>query len=227
MKNAHERLGTVAFVKQTAKHSFNVSTHCDRYASASKGTFDLLSFFGNDAEVASVHAAVFKGERLTVTFPEAKAQYFSFEKDPSCYRSAIQMPGMKTKLRHLVIVSPKLKLNGTAGVVYALNDEPQIVWNTLVHSFGLPASPEWADWIYVQLTREKKISPLDCHGLSMVAIQATRDDMLRLIKRGVRIGCLPFPETNQLNRFIRIPMRVVLERHISAVASSELAAVSA
>jgi hypothetical protein len=227
MKNSHERLGKVGFVKQTQKYSYNVSTHCERYASGSDGTLDLLSFFGNDAEVASIHAAIFKEERLSIKFPGEKEQYFAFEKDPSCYRSAIQMPGMKTKLRHLVVVSQRIVLNGTAGVVFALANEPHIIWNTLVHSLGLPASPEWATWIYEHLQNDKLITPLASHGLDMVAIKATRDDMLRLIKRGVRLGYLPFPDTNHSTRFPRIPMRDALEGHFSAVVSPELAAVSA
>jgi hypothetical protein len=227
MKNSHERLGRVTFQKKSAISAFNVSTYCDRYASTGEGTLDLLSFFGNDAEVASIHAAVFKSERICVKFPDEKEHYFNFEKDPSCYRSAIQMPGMKTKLRHLVVVSQKITLNGTTGTVYALSNEPHIVWNTLVHSLGLPATPAWAEWIYQRLDHDEKITPLDCHGLSMVAIETTRDDMLRLIKRGVRLGTLPFPEKDQPTRFCRIPMRDALIGHIPTVASPELAAVTA
>jgi hypothetical protein len=156
-----------------------------------------------------------------------KDRYFSFEKDPTCRRSPISLQGMKTKVRHLVVTSQKIELNGTTGVVYALANEPHIIWNTLVHRLGLPASPEWAEWIYARLTKYEKISVMDSHGLSMVAIEATRDDMLRLIKRGVRLGCLPFPETNQLDRFPRIPMCDALEGRISTVASPELAAISA
>lgn len=227
MKNAHERLGRVAFTKQTAKHSFNVSTFCDRYASASDGMLDLLSFFGNDAEVASVHAAVFKGERLSVKFPGEKERYFNFDKDPSCYRSALQMPGMRTKLRHLVVISQRIALNGTTGVVYALANDPQIMWNTLVHTLGLPASPAWADWIYDRLDHDEKISLIDSRGISMIGVEATRDYMLKLIKRGVRLGRLPFPEKDQPNRFCRIPMRDALMGHMSMDASLELAAVAA
>ncbi len=225
MKNSHERLGRVTFTKHTQKYSYNVSTHCDRYASGSEGTLDLLSFFGNDAEVASIHAAVFKGERLAIKFPGEKEQYFAFEKDPSSYRSAIQLPAMKTKLRHLVVVSQKVVMNGTAGVVYALANDPHIVLNTLAHTLGLPALPAWAEWVYEWLVNDERITPVAGHGFNMVAIKTTREDMLRLIKRGVRIGRLTFPDTNHAPRFSRIPMRDAIEGRRS-VASPELAGIN-
>lgn len=224
MKNAHERLGQVSFTKHTQTSSTNVSCHCDRYASTADGELDILSFFGNDAEVAAIHAAVFKSDRLGIRFPQEKEHFFTFEKDPVCYRSAIQMPGMKTKLRHLVAISQKIIQNGTLGAVYCLANEPHMVWNTLVHSLGLPASPEWAEWIYDHLMADEKITPLVSHGLSMIAVETTREEMLRLIKHGVEGWHLPFPETNCLNNFPRVPMRDAIKGLTSISVTPELAA---
>ena len=75
MKNAHERLGTVTFSKHTQNSSTNVSTHCDRYAINSDGYLQVLSIFGNDAEVAAVHGAIMKANSLRIRFPEAKDRY--------------------------------------------------------------------------------------------------------------------------------------------------------
>lgn len=226
MKNAHERLGTVTFSKHTQNSSTNVSTHCDRYAINSDGYLQILSIFGNDAEVAAVHGAIMKANSLRMRFPEAKNRYASFEKDAVCYRSAIQLPNKKTKLRHIVAVSQNIIQNGSLGTVFCLSSRSDIVWNTLVHTLGLPAMPQWDQWIYQRLVNDEKITPLEGRGISMITIETTRDEMLRLIRLGVTSDDLPFPSTNKPLRFPRIPMREALEECESAFDSAALDAVS-
>jgi hypothetical protein len=165
----------------------------------------VLSLFGNDAEVAAFHGAIVKGEYLRILFPEEEDLHVSFAKDAVCYRSAIQLPGMNTKVRHIVAMSANVIQNGMLGSVYCLSDKPGTVWNTLVHSLGLPAVPEWAGWIHNTLMRKERISPMKGKGLSsMVAINVTRDDMLRLIKLGVETNALLFPATNASVRFPKL-----------------------
>ena len=86
--------------------------------------------------------------------------------------------------------------------------------------------PQWDQWIYQRLVNDEKITPLEGRGISMITIETTRDEMLRLIRLGVTSGDLPFPSTNKPLRFPRIPMREALEECESPFDSAALDAVS-
>ena len=151
MKNAHLRLGSLLFKKYSEKlnASTNVTTWCDRYV-CDDNQLHIVSFFGGDTEMAAFSAAIQDGRQLGAGFAGHSTFYRSLGANAKCYKSQIQVPARKRKLVHIVAISETLLLNGT----------PQAIWDTLVYIFGLPAAPDWAEWIYDRLDDSGMIEPL-------------------------------------------------------------------
>jgi hypothetical protein len=159
----------------------------------------LLSYFGNDAEVAAVTAAIQENHRFELQFPDGSKQRIGFGTDPACYKGNLSLPAFKKSLRHVVAVSSWLQGNGSAGRTFVLNDEPQsqdLVWATVVSLLGVPADPRWGAHILEEIRAEKKFLPLAGIGCAPAVIQATREEMLERIGRARSEGRIAFPEAN-------------------------------
>lgn len=101
MLNAHLRLGRLEYSRSTEKTSTHISLHVDRYVGEGRQA-QLLSLFGNDAEVGAITAAIHENHTFNMIFPDGKSQVASFGKDVSCYRGSLSLPGRKQPFRHLI-----------------------------------------------------------------------------------------------------------------------------
>jgi hypothetical protein len=77
-----------------------------------------------------------------------------------------------------------------------LQPEPMEVWTALVHRFGLPGLPEWADAMMQVLRENGRITSVDSIGCSAAVILATSDELLTWMGDAVRRGELSFPVSN-------------------------------
>jgi hypothetical protein len=198
MQNAHLRLGRLEYQRNSGKTNTHIAVHVSHYV-GEKEQAHLLSYFGNDAEVAAITAAIQENHRFELWFPDGSKQRIGFGVEVSCYKGNLSLPALNKSLRHIVAVSSSLHGNGSAGRTFVINDEPQtqdLVWATLVSLLGLPADPRWGTYLLEELRQEKKIAPLAGIGCSPVVIQATREEMLERIGRSRAAGNIPFPEKN-------------------------------
>lgn len=198
MQNAHLRLGRLEYQRSTGKTNTHIFVPVSHYV-GEKEQAHLLSYFGNDAEVAAVTAAIQENHRFDLQFPDGSKQRVGFGADPACYKGNLSLPAMKKILRHVVVASSWLHGNGSAGRTYVLNDEPHTqehTWATLVSLLGLPADPRWGGLLLEELRKEKKLVPLEGIGCSPAVVHATRDEMLDRIGRARAADRIPFPEAN-------------------------------
>lgn len=198
MQNAHLRLARLDYQRNTSKTATSTSVHVSHYMGEGEQAH-LLSFFGNDAEVAAVSAAIQENHRFQLVYPDGTTQRIGFGSDPACYKGALGVPGEKRSLRHVIAVSSVLHANGSAGRSFILNDEPHthpLVWATLATLLGLPVVPAWGTHMLEALRREKKIIPISGVACAPAVVQITRTEMLEWIGRECAAGHLSFPETN-------------------------------
>ena len=198
MQNSHLRLGQLEYQRSSVKTNTHTSVHVSHYI-GEKEQAHLLSYFGNDAEVAAVTSAILENHRFDLRFPDGSKQRIGFGADVSCYKGNLSLPQHKKCLRHVVAVSSWLHANGSAGRTFILNDEPHtqdLVWATLVSLLGLPADPRWGTHILEELRRENKLAPLAGIGCAPAVIEATRGEMLDRIGRACSAGDVPFPKEN-------------------------------
>ena len=96
----------------------------------------------------------------------------------------------------MVALSEELRGLKSLSRTFALRPEPIQVWTALVHRFGLPGLPEWANAMTHLLVAKGRITPVDSIGCSAVVISATCDELLEWMGSGVGGGELSFPESN-------------------------------
>lgn len=98
---------------------------------------------------------------------------------------------------------------------YVLRSEPHEVWAALVHRFGLPGLPKWAEVMMQVLRKEKRILSVDSIGCSAVVITATSEEVLGWMEVAVGRGELSFPDSNGSarwsNRIVAEALRPKLE----------------
>lgn len=81
MQNAHLRLARLDYQRSTSKTATSTSVHVSHYMGEGEQAH-LLSFFGNDAEVAAVSAAIQENHRFQLVYPDGTTQRIGFGSDP-------------------------------------------------------------------------------------------------------------------------------------------------
>lgn len=196
MQNAHLRLGRLEYQRSSVKTQTHIFVHVSQYVGEDEQAH-LLSYFGNDAEVAAVTAAIQENHRFDLIFPGGKKQRIGFGSDATCYKGNLNLPKQKKSLRHIVAVSSWLHANGGAGRTFLLNEDAlELAWATLVSLQGLPADPRWGANILETLRQEKKLVSLAGIGCTPAVVHATRQELLERIGQACSTQVLPFPEKN-------------------------------
>lgn len=77
-----------------------------------------------------------------------------------------------------------------------LRPEPNEVWTALVHRYGLPGLPEWAEYMMRVLRKNDRVKTVDSIGCSAAVVLATAEELLEWMGSGVAREELPFPESN-------------------------------
>jgi hypothetical protein len=186
-------MGQLEYKQATRSIATNLRVRLDRYM-GEKEQAHLLSVFGADTEIGAIAAAIAENARFTVLLPDGSSQAVCLGEHASCYRGALPLAGRKQPVRHLVAVSQDIQSNGAAGKIYLLNFYRDLAWNTLVSVLGLPAMPEWGEWILSLLKQKKRIVEIDGIGCVPVRINVTGTQLLEWLGKGVRNSSLPFPE---------------------------------
>jgi hypothetical protein len=198
MQNAHLRLGRLQYTRNTEKTNTQISVHVDHYIGNGEQAH-LLSFFGGDAEVGAIRAAIYEKHTFTLTFPNGAIKHIGLGPDAACYNGSLSLQGAKRMLRHLVAVSASLSANGTAGQTFIINLEQttkDLTWATVVNLLGLPADPRWGNVVLGEMRKDKLIRRLDGIGCNPAVVIGTREDFMKQIGEARSMGLLPFPEKN-------------------------------
>jgi hypothetical protein len=194
MENAYKRIGIIEFSLDRKETSTRVRAYFDRFAMDNDGQAHMVSIFGNDSEISAFAAAVLSDIPLIARTPDGEYHTLRFGEKAATYKGHIQIPGRQRPLRHLLAFSRAILQNGTEGKVYMLNQEPGLVWATIVSYLGLPAIPEWANAAIQWLKKNGKVIDMKGYQCEPFAVATTREEMLEWIGNGVMTKMLPFPE---------------------------------
>jgi hypothetical protein len=179
----------------------------------------LLSVFGNDSDVGAVTAAVYEQARFRLTFPGGETQDLSLGEGAICYRGSLSIQGRKLAVRHMIALSEDLRGMKSLSRTFVLRPEPTEVWAVLVHRFGLPGLPEWAEGAVRYLKEMGRIRPVDSVGCQAAVISATSEELLEWMGEGAARGELSLPETNGTIRWPSTSLPEVLRPTMEALAT--------
>lgn len=195
MENAHLRMGLLEYERYTEKIATRIRVRVSHYI-GEEDEAHLLSVFGNDSDVGAITAAVYEQARFRLTFPDGEMQEMSLGEGAMCCRGSISIPGRKQSVRHMIALSEELRGLKSLSRTFVLRPEPNEVWAALVHRFGLPGLPDWADEIVRVLKEKDRITPVDGIGCSAAVISATSEELLEWMGDGTVRGKLSLSDTN-------------------------------
>jgi len=195
MENAHLRMGLLEHERYTEKIATRIRVRVSHYIGEDEEAH-LLSVFGNDSDIGAITAAVYEQARFRLTFPDGEIQEVSLGEGAICHRGSISIPGKKQAVRHMIAISEELRGMKSLSRTFVLRPKPNGVWTALVHRFGLPGMPEWAEPMTRLLENEKRIVPVDSIGCSAVVINATCEEVLGWMEVSVGRGELSLPASN-------------------------------
>jgi len=111
MQNAHERFGSLEFIKRTKDTTTRVRVHIDRAVleasrdQRGQASAHLISMIGGDSEIGALWAAVTDGALFQIQLPELPNIAASLGPEAQCFRGSVMVPGRKRPAKHLVAVS--------------------------------------------------------------------------------------------------------------------------
>jgi hypothetical protein len=188
-------MGLLEYERNTEKIASRIRVRVSHYIGEGEDGH-LLSVFGNDSDVGAITAAVYEQARFRLTFPNGETQEITLGEGAMCCRGSISIPGRKQGVRHMIALSEELRGLKSLSRTFVLRPEATEVWTALVHRFGLPGLPEWAEAMMRLLKENERITPVDSIGCSAAMISATSEELLEWTGKGVAAGEFSFPETN-------------------------------
>lgn len=207
MQNAHERFGTLEFIKRTKDTTTRVRVHVDRAVlepakdDRAPASAHLLSMIGSDAEIGALAAAVTEGAVFQVHLPSGAIIAASLGCEAQCFRGSVMVSGRKRPVRHLVAVSDELAktkpgVDRDDARTILCDDDPVFVLYRVASRYGLPVVPEWAPWFMKELNQRKAVSPLRGLGCSPVLIKGNKQMFLKWICTALREHAIRIPKEN-------------------------------
>jgi hypothetical protein len=207
MQNAHERFGTLEFIKRMEDTTTRVRVHVDRAvlepARDDRGPTGahMLSMIGGDAEIGALWAGVTEGALFQIHLQGDAAIAASLGSEAQCFRGSVMVPGRKRPLRHLVAVSAELAktkpgADREGARTILCDDDPVFVLYRVAPRYGLPVVPEWAPWFMRELNQRKAISSLLGLGCSPVLVKGSKQTFLKWISKALRERLIRIPEEN-------------------------------
>jgi hypothetical protein len=195
MENAHLRMGLLEFERNTEKIATRIRVRVSHYIGEDEDAH-LLSVFGNDSDVGAVTAAIYEKARFRLAFPSGEMQEISLGEGAICYRGSVSIPGRKQAIRHSIGLSEELRGLKSLSRTFVLRPEPAEVWTALVHRFGLPGLPQWAEAMIQTLRENGRIAPVESIGCSAAVVNVTCEELVDWMRSRVSRGGLSFPEIN-------------------------------
>ncbi len=195
MKNAHERFGELVYIRRSEKTRTHIRVHLNAWI-GEESKAQLVSVVAGDTEIGALSAAFASHDPFTVIDPDGRERIVSLGESPTCFRGALNISGRKKPLKHLVAISQEMIGSSGQDRLLLIGDEAAFVWSSLVLYFGLPAVPEWAEWFLSELHSRKKLQRMMGFGYKGIAVKTDRQEMLKLIEKGLRKKHLFFPTLN-------------------------------
>jgi hypothetical protein len=188
-------MGVLEYERYTEKIATRIRVRVSHYIGEDDEAH-LLSIFGNDSDVGAITAAVYEQARFRLTFPDGEVQEISLGEGAICSRGSISIPGRKQSIRHVIALSEELRGMKSLSRTFVLRAEPNEIWTALVHRFGLPGLPEWAEELTRMLRKEERIKAVESIGCSAAVVVVTDEEILAWMSEVVRRGELSFPPSN-------------------------------
>ena len=207
MQNAHERFGTLEFIKRTKDTTTHIRVYIERVVletakdERGQAAVHLVSMNGGDAEIGALWAAVTESALFHIQLPGGTPMAASLGLEAQCFRGSVAVSGKKRPARHLVAVSAELAktkpgADREGARTILCDDDPVFMLYRVASRYGLPVVPEWAPWFMRELNQRKAIRPLTGLGCSPVLVSGNKPTFLKWIGKALRAELIRIPNEN-------------------------------
>ncbi len=202
MKNAHLRFGWLTYVKSTGKTTTSVKLRLDRFIGEvlpdppRQAKAHMISVIGGDTQIAAISAAISLGDRFMVEGPDVQPIRICLERNTKCFKGSIQLASWKKPLRHLIGMSEEFasgNMSTNSGRTLLAGSDKRFVWASIAHIYGIPGTPEWADWFANELNVHRALMPALGIGCDPVIVKGEKEQFLDWLSWGVESGAANFP----------------------------------
>jgi hypothetical protein len=69
----------------------------------------------------------------------------------------------------------------------------RFVWASIAHIYGIPGTPDWADWFADELNTRRALLHALGIGCAPVIVKGDKEQFLDWLSWGVESGAIPFP----------------------------------
>jgi hypothetical protein len=203
MKNAHLRFGWLTYVKSTEKTTTSIKLRLDRFIGEllpdppRQAKAHLISVIGGDTQISAISAAIALGDRFMIEDLELPPVRVCLERNAQCFKGAIQLPGRKKPLRHLIGLSEEFasaNRSASSGRMLLASSDKGFVWASLADIYGIPGIPGWADWFEGELNTHDAIAPALGIGCNPVIIKGEKEQFLDWLSWGVESDAIRLPD---------------------------------
>ncbi len=187
MKNAHLRFGWLTYVKSTGKTTTSVKLRLDRFIGEvlpdppRQAKAHMISVIGGDTQIAAISAAISLGDRFMVEGPDVQPIRICLERNTKCFKGSIQLASWKKPLRHLIGMSEEFasgNMSTNSGRTLLAGSDKRFVWASIAHIYGIPGTPEWADWFANELNVHRALMPALGIGCDPVIVKGEKEQFL-------------------------------------------------
>ena len=194
MENAHLRMGLLEYERHTEKIATRIRVRVSHYLGEERRRA-FAECLWKRFRCRSNHCRRLRESAIRTDVSRRRDARDFVGRRWVCYRGGRQHSGEKTDgtahdcaLRRTAWVEVAV-----AHVRPAARARPG-VWAALVHRFGFPGLPEWAERMTQLLTERGRITAVDSIGCSAVVISATCEELVEWMGDGVSEGECKFPE---------------------------------
>lgn len=216
MKNAHLRFGWLTYVKSTEKTTTSIKLRLDRFIGEvlpdppRQAKAHLISVVGGDTQIAAISAAISLGDRFMVEGPEVQPVRVCLERNAQCFKGSLQLAGRKKPLRHLIGMSEEFasgSMSANAGRTLLAGSDEHFVWASIADIYGIPGSPEWADWFAGELNTHHALIHALGIGCDPVIVKGEKEQFLDWLSWGVESGAIQFTAATGSIRWPGVSLR--------------------
>jgi len=102
LQNAHQRFGSLEFIKRTKDTTTRIRVHVDRAIletsekERGQASAHLVSMIDGDSEIGALWAAVIEGASFQIQLPGQPSVAASLGPEAQCFRGSVMVPGRKS-----------------------------------------------------------------------------------------------------------------------------------
>lgn len=168
----------------------DVEAYTDGYAYDRASHLYLLSVAGYEARVKAITSALVSGRQIQIIGRKRRSVRQDFTR-----RYRILGTRLGNGLFHQIVLADDFFKSSREGdkLLYAGSEEdvPALVYNSVKNDYSTPLVPEWSEWLYGKIRKEKRVEEL-LGTRRVIRLSVKEEELDGFVSEGVKNGEITF-----------------------------------